>query len=61
MGVGGQSHAAAALCPGKSADRPTYFKEGWVDPRAGMDGYEESSLPPIGVQTPNPPARSESL
>jgi hypothetical protein len=41
MGVGGQSHAAVTLFPGKSADRLTYFTEGWVDPRTGLDGYEE--------------------
>ena len=38
MGVGCQRHALAALFPRKfvCAD----FREGWVGPMAGMDGYE---------------------
>ena len=35
MGVGGQSHASAALTPGK---RPgTHCTGDWVGPRAGLD------------------------
>ena len=36
MGVGGQRHVPAALPPGKTPD--TYCIEGWVSPRAGLDG-----------------------
>jgi hypothetical protein len=40
MGVDGQLHAPAALPPGK---RPgTHGIEGWVGPRAGLDGCEKS-------------------
>jgi hypothetical protein len=39
MGVGGQSHAPAALPPGKR--RGTYFAGGWVGPSYGQEGYEK--------------------
>ena len=39
MGAGGQRHAQAALPPGKGSG--TYCREGWVGPRAGLDGYGE--------------------
>jgi len=39
-GVGGQRHVSAALLPGK---RPgTQCIEGWVGPRAGLDGCGKS-------------------
>ena len=44
MEVGGQHHAPAALPPGK---RPgTHCIEGWVGPRAGMNGGGKSRPPP---------------
>jgi hypothetical protein len=44
MRVGVQLHAPAALPPGK---RPgTHFIGGWVGPRVGLDGCEESRPPP---------------
>jgi hypothetical protein len=56
MGVGGQRHAPAALPPGQ---RPgTHFTGGWVSPRAGLDGAE--NFAPIGIRSPDRPARSES-
>jgi hypothetical protein len=38
-GVGDQRHALAALPPGMTR---TYFTEGWVGPRAGLNGYRKS-------------------
>ena len=59
MGVGGQRHAPAALPPG---ERPgTHCIEGWVDPRAGLDGCGKSQPPPTGIRSPDRPARSELL
>ena len=44
MGVGGQRHAPAALSPGK---RPgTHCIEGWMGPKAGLDGCGKSNTPP---------------
>jgi len=41
--VSGQQHAPAALYP---QERPgTHFTEGWVGPRAGLDGQKISSPP----------------
>jgi len=41
--MGGQQHAPAALDP---QERPgTHFTEGWVGPRAGLDGRKISSPP----------------
>ena len=55
--VGGQRHAPAALPPGK---RPgTKFIEGWVGPRAGLDGCRKSRH--TGIRSPDRPARRESL
>jgi hypothetical protein len=49
-GVGGQRHALATLLPGK---RPgTYFTEGWVGLRAGLDGCE--TLRPKRDSIPGP-------
>jgi hypothetical protein len=45
-GVGGQSHAPAAL---PRERRGTYCKGGWVGPRAGLDGYGKSRPPPAFV------------
>ena len=43
-GMGGQRHAPAVLPPGK---RPgTHCIEGWIGPRAGLDGCGKSRLPP---------------
>ena len=44
MGVGGQSHAPAALPPGKTPG--THCIAGWVGPRAGLDGCGKSRPPP---------------
>ena len=42
-GVSGQQHALAAIYP---LERPgNHFTEGWVGPRAGMDGRKISSPP----------------
>ena len=53
MGVGGQRHALAALPPG------TAFVGGWVVNRPVVDGCRK--LAPTGIQSPDRPARSESL
>jgi hypothetical protein len=45
MGVGGQSHAPAALPPEK--DPGTHCIGGWVGPRVGLDEWGNSS-PPLG-------------
>ena len=41
--VSGQQHAPAALYPRERPD--THFTEGWVGPRAGLDGRKISSPP----------------
>jgi len=42
-GVSGQQQAPAALYP---RERPgTHFTGGWVDPKAGLDGWKISSPP----------------
>jgi hypothetical protein len=45
--------------------RGTHFIGGWVDPRAGLDDMDKSTLfYPTGTRTPvppGPPARSQSL
>jgi len=57
MGVGGQSHAPAALSPGK---RPgTNCVGGRVCPRAGLDGCGKSR--PHQDSIPYSPDRSQSL
>ena len=49
-GVGGQSHALAALPPGK---RPgTHYTGGWEGPRVGLDGCGKSR--PYKVLIPGP-------
>jgi hypothetical protein len=57
MGVGGQRHAPAALLPGKWPG--THCIGSWVGTRAGLDGCGKSR--PIGIRSPDRPARSESL
>ena len=42
-GVSGQQHDPAALYPWERLG--THFTEGWVGPRAGLDGREISSPP----------------
>ena len=42
--MGGQSHAPAALPPGKR--RGTHCTGGWVGPRASLDGWRKSRPPP---------------
>jgi hypothetical protein len=57
MRVGGQLHGPAALPPGQ---RPgTHCVGGWVGPRAVWTAAED--LAPTRIQSPNRPARSESL
>ena len=43
MRLGGQSHAPAALSPGKKAG--THCITGWVGPRAALDGCGKSCVP----------------
>jgi hypothetical protein len=44
MGVGCQHHTPAALPPGK---RPgTHCIGGWLEPRAGLEGFGKSRPPP---------------
>ena len=43
MGVGGQSHAPAALPTGKGTG--AHCTGYWVGPRAGLDKYGKISLP----------------
>ena len=54
MGIGGQRHAPAALLPGNTR----YPEDGWA-PESVWKGAE--NLVPIGIQSPDCPARSESL
>jgi len=56
MEVGAQSHAPAALPPGKTG---TYCIGGWVGLKAVLDGA--GNLVPTGIRSPDRPARSESL
>jgi len=54
--VSGQQHSPAALYP---RERPgTHYTEGWVGPRAGLDGRKISS-PPSSI--PDSPAHCQSL
>jgi hypothetical protein len=57
-GVGSQLHALAALPPAKRCG--THCTGGCVGPRTGLDGCEKSR-PPTRIQSPDRPARSESL
>ena len=53
----GQSHAPVALTP----ERPDIlYIEGWVGPRADLDGSGKTS-PPTGIRSSDRPARSVSL
>jgi hypothetical protein len=57
MVVGGQCHALATLPPGK---RPgTHFIGGWVGPRPFQTVADNLAL--TGIQSPDLPARNESL
>ena len=57
MGVGGQSHAPAALPPVK---RPvTHCIGACVGPKVALDGCGKSR--PTGIPSPDCPSRSESL
>ena len=54
--MGGQRHALTAL----PRERPgTHCIRGWVGLRARLEGAE--NLAPIGIQSPDRPACSESL
>ena len=60
VGVSGQRHAPAALPLPPAGERPgIHCISGWVGPRAGVDGCGKSR--PIGIRSPDRPARSESL
>jgi hypothetical protein len=51
MGVSGQRHAPAALCP-RGKIPGTHCTGGWVSPRAGLDaGVEEKSSALVGYRT----------
>jgi len=58
MGVGGQRHTPAALPPGKKPG--THCIGGWVSTRVVLD-WCGKSRPPIGIRSPDRPARSESI
>ena len=57
MAVSGQRHALGVLPPGKTPG--TNFTGGWVSPRAGLDGCENSR--PHRDSIPVRTARNESL
>jgi hypothetical protein len=59
VGVGGQRHAPATLPPPPRGRPGINFIEGWVDPRAGLEGAENHA--PTGIRSPDRQARSESL
>ena len=52
-GVGGQSHAPAALPPGKRVG--THFIGGWVDPRDGLDECGKSRPQRDSIPVPSSP------
>jgi len=54
-GVGGQYHAPAALPPGKTR-YPFYRRLGGPQDRSGQ---VQKISPPIGIRSPDRPARSE--
>jgi len=56
-GVGGQSHAPAALPPGKTR-YPLYRRLGGLQGRCGR---VRKISPPTGIRSPDRPALSESL
>jgi hypothetical protein len=64
MGVSGQRHAPAALCPGERTPG-THCTGGWVDPRAGLDtearGKILSPLLRIDPRSPGRPVHSHTL
>ena len=57
MEEGDELHAEAALSPGENPG--VHYKEGCVDPGAGVDVLKKrSSLALPGIRTPNRPAHS---
>ena len=52
MGECGQSHVPAALSPGKGP--VTHCTEGWLGPKAGLDGFGKSR--PLRDSIPGPSA-----
>ena len=57
IGVGGQHHVPAALPAGMR--RGIYSTEGWVGPGPVWTGA--GNLAPIGIGSPDRPARSKSI
>ena len=55
--VGSQRHTSAAI----PWEHGTRFVEGWVGLKAYQDEWGKSRHPPSGIQSPDRPARSESL
>ena len=56
----GGEWSAARLGRSSPLERPgTHFTEGWVGPRAGLEGRKISS--PLGGSIPDRPARNQSL
>jgi hypothetical protein len=55
MGVSGQRHAPAALLPAKKRTPDTHCTEGWVGPRAGLDGCVKHH--PHQRSIPGPPSQ----
>jgi hypothetical protein len=64
MGVSGQHHAPAALCPrGKDSRYPLYRRLGGPQSRSGHRGYGKNLLPLLGIEpgSPSRPVRSQPL
>jgi hypothetical protein len=55
MEVGGQRQAPASLPRWKRLG--THFTESWVDPRAGLNGFEKSRLRRDSIPGPPSPKR----
>jgi hypothetical protein len=58
MGMSGQRHAPAALCPGESNPVPIVQEAGWVSEPVWTQRVEEKFFAPAGDWTPI--ARSSS-
>jgi hypothetical protein len=52
MGVSGQRHAPAVLCPGERNPGPTVQEAGWTSEPVSTQRIEEKSFAPAGDRTP---------